>query len=70
MEENSRMNSQNLDREIQNEVKQELQKTYNKDDEFFSPSQNSLVLITETKHEMFQVIFFNLEIKTKLGKSS
>jgi hypothetical protein len=56
----------NINRDVQNEIKQELQKTYNKDDEFFSSSKNSLVLISETKHEMFQVFCLNLEIKTKL----
>ncbi len=60
----------NINIDLQNEIKQELQKTYNTEDEFFDTNKNSLVLISETKHEMFQVIQNKIEIETKLDKLS
>ena len=46
---------ENINRDVQNEIRNELQKT-SKEDEFFVNNKNSLVLLSETKHEMFQVI--------------
>jgi hypothetical protein len=57
-----------MNRDVQNEIRHELQTT--KEDEFFVNNKNSLVLLSETKHEMFQVNSNNTEIKTKLGKLS
>lgn len=59
---------ENINRDVQNEIRNELQTT--KEDEFFVNNKNSLVLLSETKHEMFQVKLINLEIKTKLVELS